>query len=314
MTEIDQELTHMLTQRGWSGRIVPLGRLADLAETIQGGHDRGLFDGTFYRELLSWFSFEPPQELPTARSMIIIAVPTPQMRVFFQWRGERRAVVVPPTYSSYTPRTERVREIVAAWLKPHGYHLAATKLPLKTLAVCSGLAEYGRNNICYVPGMGSFLQLVGAFSDLTCTEDPWREPKGLDRCESCLACRKNCPTGAIADDRFLLHAESCLTRHNEKTGEFADWIDPTWHHCLVGCMRCQAICPENQPVREWYEDSVEFSEPETAALVESVPRNQLPAKTVAKLEALAIMEDHQLLCRNLSALMRQTGSVIESAT
>ena len=100
---------------------------------------------------------------------------------------------------------------------------------------------------------------MGAFSDLPCDGDPWREPKALERCESCVACLRNCPTGAITRDRFLLRAERCLTYHNEAAGDFPGWIDPSWHHCLIGCLRCQTACPENKAVLEWFEDRAEFS-------------------------------------------------------
>jgi epoxyqueuosine reductase len=96
---------------------------------------------------------------------------------------------------------------MANGLRHGGYHLAKPLLPLKTLAVYSGLARYGRNNISYVTGFGSYLQLMGAFSDLPCESDPWCEPKTLDRCSKCIACLQHCPTGAIADDRFF-----CFTR------------------------------------------------------------------------------------------------------
>ena len=247
-------LITMIEERGWKGRIVPIGRLADIREAICGRHEQRLFDEAIYDELFGGFSFDPPAELPGARSIIIVAVPTPQMRVTFQWQGKPVPVVVPPTYVSYTARTDSVQAVLAEWLQQEGYHLAKPRLPLKTLAVGSGLADYGRNNITYVPGMGSFLQLVGAFSDLPSEADPWDEPKALERCESCVACRRHCPTGAITDDRFLLHAERCLTYHNEAAADFPDWIDPSWHHCLIGCMRCQSACPENRAVVGWFED------------------------------------------------------------
>jgi len=293
----------MIEERGWKSRIVPIGHLADLREAILGRYEQGLIDEALYREGLGFFSFDAPAELPGARSIVIVAVPTPQMRIFFHWQGERVPVVAPPTYVSYTPRTERVQAVLAAWLEHEGYRLAKPKLPLKTLAVRSGLADYGRNNICYVPGMGSFLQLVGAFSDLPCDGDPWREPKALDRCESCVACLRHCPTGAIANDRFLLRAERCLTYHNEAAGDFPSWIDPSWHHCLIGCLRCQTACPEDRAVLEWFEDRAEFSEQETTLFIQRVPLDRLPAETVAKLESLEINEDYRLLCRNLSMII-----------
>jgi epoxyqueuosine reductase len=298
-----ERLFILIQQRGWAARMIPIAHVTDLQETIQSQHRNGFIHDALYRDQLSFFSFAPPSDLLTARSIIIVAVPTPQMRVFFNWHGECVPLVVPPTYVSYTPRTESVQEILAAWLQHDGFQIAKPRLPLKTLAVRSGLACYGRNNITYVPRMGSFLQLVGAFSDLPCDDDPWREPKMLNRCESCTACLRLCPTGAISGDRFLLHAERCLTYHNEAADDFPGWINPSWHHCLIGCMRCQLSCPENKSMGEWFEDRAEFSERETALLLQSVPLDHLPEDTAIKLRSLEINEDYRLLCRNLSLIL-----------
>jgi epoxyqueuosine reductase len=298
-----EKLFTMIEERGWKGRIVPISRLSDLQEAISGRYELGLLDEALYREQLGFFSFDPPADLPGARSIMIVAVPTPQMRIVFHWQDTRVPVVVPPTYVSYTPRTESVQADLAVWLEQEGYRLAKPRLPLKTLAVRSGLAAYGRNNICYVPSMGSYLQLVGAFSDLSSDDDPWREPKALDRCESCVACMRHCPTAAITNDRFLLHAERCLTYHNEAASDFPGWIDPSWHHCLIGCLRCQTVCPENRDVLEWFEDRAEFAEEETTLFLERVPFDRLPAETGAKLQSLEINEDYRLLCRNLSMII-----------
>ena len=308
MSHLSDKLIEHIENCGWKGRIVPIVRLDDLREAICGRHERGFFDEALYRGHFSTFSFDLPADLPSACSIIVVAVPTPQMRVVFHWHGTPVPVVVPPTYVSYTPRTESVQAEIAAWLEREGFHLAKPRLPLKTLAVGSGLAEYGRSNITYVPGMGSFHQLVGAFSDLPCDHDPWREPKALDRCDSCVACLQRCPTGAITDDRFLIRAERCLTYHNEAADDFPKWIDPSWHHCLVGCMRCQTVCPENKTHVKWFEDRVEFSEAETDFMIQRVPFDRLPAETTAKLKSLEINEAYDNLCRNLSMIIGKEGS------
>ena len=298
-----EKFFNMIEERGWKGRIIPISHLADLRDVILSPYKQGLIDESLYRDQLSFLSFDPPEDLPGALSIIIVAAPTPQMRIIFHRQGRRIPVVVPPTYVSYTPRTNSIQAVLADWLQNEGYHLAKPQLPLKTLAVRSGLADYGRNNICYVDGMGSFLQLVGAFSDLPCDSDPWREPKMLDRCESCVACLRHCPTKAITRDRFLLHAELCLTYHNEAVSDFPGWINPTWHHCLIGCMRCQTACPENRAMLEWFEDRAEFSEQETDLLIQRVPLDRLPAETISRIKSLEINEDYQNLCRNLSMII-----------
>lgn len=298
-----ERLFKKIEERRWMGRIVPIDHLTDLREAINSRCGHGLIDEALFRDQLTVFSFDPPFDLRSARSILIVAVPTPQMRIVFRWRGEPLPLIVPPTYVSYTPRTNAVQDVLQKWLREDGYHLSRPRLPLKTLAVRSGLATYGRNNITFVPGMGSFLQLVGAFTDLPCDSDPWRLPKALDRCGSCVACMRHCPTGAITEDRFLLHAERCLTYHNEAAADFPNWIDPAWHHCLIGCMRCQTACPENKAFLEWFEDRGEFSEQETALFIRRVPLARLPAKTADKLKSLEINEDYRLLCRNLSMIV-----------
>jgi epoxyqueuosine reductase len=183
--------------------------------------------------------------------------------------------------------------------------VAGTQLPLKLLAACAGLGEYGRNNICYVPGMGSFLQLAACASDLPAADDSWREPAMMERCQSCTACQRLCPTGAIGEGRFLLHAERCLTFHNERGGPFPGWIDPSWHNALLGCQECQRCCPEDKGVWEWVVEGGSFSEEETALILGGASREELPPATIEHLHELDLLEDLANLPRNLSVLLAE---------
>ncbi len=307
MSHAAEELLNRIEEQGWKGGIVPVARLEELKGAIRDRHESGLLDPVFYRDQLSFFSFEPPADLPGAQSILIVALPVPQTRINIRWQGLSLRVIVPPTYAGYSATTARVQAALVCWLRAAGYAAAGARLPLKTLAACSGLAEYGRNNLCYVRGMGSFLQLAASFSDLPCPADPWREPLTLERCKSCSACLRHCPTGAISRNRFLLHAEDCLTYHNESSAEFPDWIQPSWHHCPIGCMRCQNKCPENQAVWEWFDGRIEFSEQETAGFVGGVPWDQLPLETATKLRSLGLNEDYPILCRNLSMIIRRAA-------
>ena len=95
-----------------------------------------------------------------------------------------------------------------------------------------------------------------------------------------------CPTGAIAADRFLLHAERCLVFHNERPGTvaFPEWIPPSSHGCLVGCMKCQEECPENAGLLDRTVDEGDFSEEDTAVLLDGVSDARIPADLRQKLQ------------------------------
>jgi epoxyqueuosine reductase len=295
-----QRILARLEEQDYRGRIVSIQHLDDLKDGIAGRHGEGHFDEEFYQECLTDFTFSPPDSLPGARSIIVVAVPQPQVRVVFSWKEERVPLIIPPTYSYSTDKP--VETILRELLEPEGYGLVRTLLPLKLLAVCSGLARYGRNNITYVSGMGSFHRLVAFYTDLPCSEEDWSEPMMLDQCKKCSACRKTCPTGAIASSRFLLQAERCITFHNERTTEFPRWLDSSWHQCVVGCLHCQKSCPVNREFLNRFEEKVMFSDEETALLLRGASKDELTAETTAKLEQLSILEYLDLLDRNLSVL------------
>jgi epoxyqueuosine reductase len=301
MERVIEQLYSTLEERGFKGRVVSIRHLQDLMNEIESRHAQRVFDETFYREALSFFSFRPPDDLPLAASMIIVAVPRPQTKVSFTWNGNTLALTLPPTYVRYWEIDKQTVTLLTEWLASKGFHTASAKLPKKLLAVRSGLAEYGRNNITYVPGMGSFYQLIALYSDLPCEEDGWREPRMMDRCKDCRICQTKCPTGAIMSERFLLRAERCLVFHNERSPDhpFPDWIDPAWHNCLIGCMLCQQFCPENKDSLEWFEENEAFSHEETSLFLDGASPDRLPATTQAKLKRLGMPDLFGVLPRNL---------------
>ena len=225
----------------------------------------------------------------------------PMVRMTFASGDAAYPVIIPPTYA--TTADDDVQALLENDLRSLGYRLEKVRLPEKLLAVRSGLAAYGKNNITYVPEMGSFHRTLAFISDLPCHEDTWKESSVLERCEHCNACATACPSGAIGSERFLLHAERCITFQNERPGPFADWINAAWHNSLVGCMICQKVCPANRKMTGWVEEGEAFDDRETGLILESVPAERLPAPLVRKFNRRGMMDYYHLLGRNLRVLM-----------
>lgn len=297
-----QALLAQLAGRGYRAQVVPAGRLADLHEAVARWHRQGVLDDELYREYLSGFDPAPPAGLE-ARSLIVLASPSPPVRVLFHHRGREVPAIIPPTYRWQAARAAELG-LLAEVLGPAGYRAERAVVPVKFLAVCSGLARYGRNNITYLPGLGSFCRLAAYYSDLPCASHAWQEPQMLEACAHCTACLHRCPTGAILADRFLVRAERCLTWLNERPNAMPGWVDPAWHNALIGCMRCQEVCPENRPLAGWLETGPAFTEEETALLLQGPAAGELPEETRAKLAALDwSLDERAVLARNLGLLL-----------
>lgn len=299
--QLSQAFYESMAKNGYQGKIVSVAHVGELEAEMMIRYQKGLLDPDLYDAYLASFDFACHEKLKDARSLIIVTVPQPQVKVTFYWKDEPFPVIIPPTY--YFAIDNKVAQRLKADFEPQGFQLQKVRLPEKLLAVRSGMAQYGKNNITYVKGMGSFQRPVVFVSDYPCVEDNWTDATMLEPCETCSACRKACPTDAIQSDRFQLYAERCLTFHNESAKAFPQWLSPTWHNCLVGCMICQKVCPANKDVVKWIEPGETFTTDETDLILSGVSEEQLPKETLAKLKGLDLMEYYNVLPRNLSALI-----------
>ncbi|HEX2866261.1 MAG TPA: 4Fe-4S double cluster binding domain-containing protein [Ignavibacteriales bacterium] len=299
--EFKRALNIALRNRGYKGSIISVERLKNIQEEVGHLREKGLLDLEFFQERLRFLNFTP--SFPDARIIIITASPQPRKLVSFSFEGRSYSFIVPPTYSHETDSI--VESILRNILEPEGFHILWASLPEKLLAVHSGLAEYGRNNIAYIPGMGSFFRLVAYFSDFPAGEEFWGDLKMMKRCRNCTACINKCPTAAIPEDRFLLSAEKCLTFFNEREKDFPEWLDLFWHNSLIGCMMCQNVCPENRRFASWTVISESFSEEETSLILSNSSSSLLPDETIEKLDKASLLEDLPVISRNLKALLDQ---------
>jgi epoxyqueuosine reductase len=303
--QISSALHERVGKQGFQGKIVSIEHVKELEAEIMTRYQKGLLDPDLYDAYLASFDFACQKKLKNARSLIVVTVPQPQIQATFVRKDTSYPVVIPPTY--YSTADNDVADFLKAVFEPQGYQLQKVRLPEKLLAVRSGLARYGKNNITYVKGMGSFQRPVVFISDYPCKEDGWGEATVLEHCENCSACMKACPTDAIVSDRFQIYAQRCLTFHNEASKSFPQWLSASCHNCLVGCMICQKVCPANKEVIKRIEAGGTFDNEETDLILNSVSREQLPLKTLEKLKSLDIMSYYDVLGRNLKALMEKPG-------
>ena len=233
-----QNFYEKLDAKGYKGKIVSAKYIPDLQNSVKKFNDQKLLDPDFYEEYKKYFDFEPKTGFGEVKSLFMVAMPQPQYEIVFNWKNKKVPLIIPPTYLHGRASINKIQAFLTDLLKPSGYSVEFARLPQKTLAIRAGLAEYGRNNITYIRGLGSFHRLFTFYSDFPYEQDGWQELRMMDLCKECSACVRKCPTGAIPEDRFLLRAERCLTFHNEHPVDvpFPDWIDPSWHNCLVGCL------------------------------------------------------------------------------
>ncbi|MFX0155457.1 MAG: 4Fe-4S double cluster binding domain-containing protein [Candidatus Hodarchaeota archaeon] len=303
--KVVQNFYNSLEAKGYKGKIVSAKHIPDLRKDLIKYNEQKLLDPEFYREYKQFFEFEPDVDFPKIKSLFIISLPQPQFEAIFHWNNNKISLLIPPTYLYGRKVSNQMIELLNGILQPEGYHVAYATLPQKTLAVRSGLAKYGRNNITYVEGMGSFHRLTTLYSDYPTEEGNWHELQMMELCKECSACTQKCPTGAIPTDRFLLRAERCITFHNEHPPEtpFPEWIDPTWHNCLVGCLHCQKICPVNKKIINWTEPGPDFSEEETKLILNGTNIDDLPIKTKEKIEKFDLVSYLEIIPRNLKVFL-----------
>lgn len=299
-------LNQEVSKHGDKFRIVPIERLNDLKKDIEEFRNNEDLNG-FQKYITSGlYQMELPAVDFTIRSIVIIAIPNPSYaNVTFDWQDSKVPLIsLARSYIGKKDGPASTKQYLTKLLKPAGYHIkAAPQLPLKRLAVRSGLALYGRNNICYVDGMGSFMTLTAYFSDIPSSEENWHDVRQMDICGKCTACLKNCPTGAIRKERFLIDNERCVSYFNEGPGDFPEWLPKTAHNCLYDCLKCQNICPKNKDYIGNVIGPIEFDKDETDLLLSGKSMKEFPPALKKKVRFLGMDQWIQAIPRNIKILL-----------
>ncbi|MFP3155841.1 hypothetical protein LQZ18_15720 [Lachnospiraceae bacterium ZAX-1] len=249
-------------------RVVPVERLEDLRHSVEEfKHDTGLNE--FQQKITGMYTFDVPKLPFKAKSIIVAAVPHySYAEAVFHLNGREYKV-----FSAFVKMydTSEMTAYVDAVLPKLGYHSAEVPMmpgfPQKLLGAKCGLAVYGRNNITYIKGLGSYFGYATYYSDVLPDCEVWHDitPVALN-CETCGACITNCKTGAITRDRFLINTDKCYSGMSTVPGAFPP-VPNSAHHSIVRCMKCQYGCPMNTDANLRTYPAVSFDEEETAHIL-----------------------------------------------
>lgn len=247
-------------------RLVPVERLHEVRDDLRTLEARVALNG-FQRWIVhELYALELPPLAFAARSIVLVAIPHPPYAlVDLAWEGRTHRCM-----SLVRSDFEGTGRALAAGAAAEGVRLApAPDVPMKRLAVRSGLAVYGRNNVGYVEGLGSHFSLAAWYSDA-----PGQE-------------------------------EACLSYLNESPAPFPAWLPAGIHHTVYDCLRCQLRCPMNKGRGAPPIGPIAFSEEETGHLLAGTPFERLPAALAAKARPLGFQDWGAGIARNLRALFAQ---------
>jgi epoxyqueuosine reductase len=296
---MQQELEKLAIDHGNRVKVIAIEHLMEMKQIIDEFKNQEELNDFQKWIINDLYQFEIPELDFKIQSILLVAVHHPfYAKVTFEQAGKRNTFLS-LTRPDFKGTESYLREIV----EKHGYSMVQTgELPFKRLGAHSGLAAYGRNNITYNEEFGSNFSYAAYFTDIPCTNDTWGEIKNVPFCDKCNLCMENCPTGAIRNDRFLLNNQRCLSCINEGPGEFPDWLPASVHHTLYDCLICQRVCPLNHKELDYVLDNIDFTEEETAILLEGKPMDALPKKLKEKVFSLGLDWCYDAVPRNLKAL------------
>lgn len=277
-------------------KIISSSHLEFIEDDINAKYKKGIIDEKIYDYYLKYFNYEYKNK-DNQLKIIITAKPQKISVVIFKHKKRDLKAIIPPTYI-YT----KDRELCFNILRQSFSYVEKAHLPLKLLSAYSGLSVYGKNNITYIPEMGSFVRLDAFLVRYEGERDNWNKIEIMEECNHCDRCIKNCPRHCISEHNFIIDAGRCITLYSETKGSFEDnGIPVSVINALIGCMRCQIACPVNQPFLKSREVVELFNEEETQMILDDTFRNNQDLMT--KLKTIDLNENEQVISRNLRALM-----------
>ncbi len=152
---------------------------------------------------------------------------------------------------------------------------------------------------------GSYTAIMTYLTDMPCDDDTWFPLRRMEGCDSCQACVKACPTGAIDTERRLIDSDRCITYFSDSTGkpEYPEWFDVKLLNSIAGCTACQDCCPANAMNKDNVIVSDAFTEDETNELLHSTEYSET---LKAKIESADLDLDFtEYFAEKLSAFLQK---------
>lgn len=163
-------------------------------------------------------------------------------------------------FSGYYPASNQSYHAMQALRKrmeARGQRSESARVPLKKCMERYRLGSRMENSLMALPHIGTRFILQGLM-----VEEEGRVPKGEEEvsCLHCGRCRRACPAGAIEKDGY--HWEKCLRTYMEE--DMPEWVMEKMT-AVLGCERCQQVCPLNRevPCREMTAEEQAAFAPET---------------------------------------------------
>ncbi len=274
--------------------------------------DENLSTHKNFRVYLDKMKFALPEDFPSAKYVILLVRETKLGLIDLNYKGKKHQIMISPGYfgSSKYGQNELIDYVKSNIIRSTDYRLEPVtgNLHIKSITVRSGLGRYGRNNLCYVDEMGSFIVIRAFLTDFDFNDETFFDMKLMAACENCRLCVTKCPTEAITGDNSPIDVDRCITLYNENLGELPEWIDHSVYNALFGCMRCQMYCPVNKDVMKNSHHLGELSEDETMVLLNGTKNSPLLDSISEKLQIpIAKHPDYYLsvIQRNLKMLLEK---------
>ncbi len=174
---------------------------------------------------------DPTEAYPWANAVLICVLP------YMPYTDETLV-------ASYYPASNRAYHAMKqllSLLKDAGVRAERAETPYREQLASYGIGSRMDNQLLYIEPYGTYLNLQGAMLSLPepVAYTPRREPKEI--CDHCGLCQTVC-FGAILGN-YAFDWTRCVHTYMEGDPIPADAM--AWMPSLLGCMRCQAICPKN---------------------------------------------------------------------
>lgn len=146
--------------------------------------------------------------------------------------------------ASYYPASNRayhaMKRLLAS-MKEQGIRAERAQTPYREQLASYGIGSRMDNQLLFLDPYGTYFNLQGAMLSLPepVAYEPPREPREI--CDHCGLCRNVC-FGAIKGN-YAFDWTRCV--HTYMEGDPIPQAAMEWLPSLLGCMRCQQICPKN---------------------------------------------------------------------